>query len=205
MYISGIIGSIPRMGKTFLLRLLLLVAALDPRAELHLYDLKGTGALGPLERVAHRYRAGDDDEDTEYAVADMRALREELRRRAKVIRNLPRDICPESKVTSALADNKTLGLHPIVAGVDECQVWFEHPKHGGEFEEICTDLVKRPRLGHHPAAGHPTAGRQSPADRDLRERVHQVVPQGDGPAGERHGPGHLLVQAGRPGDDVRVG
>ncbi len=148
MYISGIIGAIPRMGKTFLLRLLLLIAALDPRAELHLYDLKGTGDLGPLERVAHRYRAGDDDEDIEYAIADLRALREELRRRAKVIRNLPRDICPESKVTSALADNKSLGLHPIVAGVDECQVWFEHPKYGGEFEEICTDLVKRgPALG----------------------------------------------------------
>ena len=32
--------------------------------------------------------------------------------------------------------------------VDECQVWFEHPKHGGEFEEICTDLVKRgPAVG----------------------------------------------------------
>ncbi|MDI5971516.1 cell division protein FtsK [Streptomyces sp. SL13] len=148
IYISGIIGAIPRMGKTFLLRLLLLIAALDPRAELHLYDLKGTGDLGPLERVAHRYRAGDDDEDIEYAIADLRALREELRRRAKVIRNLPRDICPESKVTSALADNKSLGLHPIVAGVDECQVWFEHPKYGGEFEEICTDLVKRgPALG----------------------------------------------------------
>jgi DNA segregation ATPase FtsK/SpoIIIE, S-DNA-T family len=143
MYISGIIGAIPRMGKTFLLRLLLLIAALDPRAELHLYDLKGTGDLGPLERVAHRYRAGDDDDDIEYAIADLRALREELRRRAKVIRNLPRDICPESKVTSALADNKTLGLHPIVIGTDECQVWFEHPKYGGEFEEICTDLVKR--------------------------------------------------------------
>lgn len=33
-------------------------------------------------------------------------------------------------------------------GVDECQVWFEHPKHGTEFEEHCTDLVKRgPALG----------------------------------------------------------
>jgi S-DNA-T family DNA segregation ATPase FtsK/SpoIIIE len=73
----------------------------------------------------------------------MRALREELRRRAKMIRSLPRDLCPESKVTSALADRKSLGLHPIVVGVDECQVWFEHDKYGKELEEICTDLVKR--------------------------------------------------------------
>ncbi|MFF4735050.1 cell division protein FtsK [Streptomyces sp. NPDC001262] len=148
MYISGVIGAIPRMGKTFLVRLLLLIAALDPRAELHVYDLKGTGDLGPLERVAHSYRAGDDEDDILYALRDLRAVREELRRRAKVIRNLPRDVCPESKVTSDLANKRSLGLHPIVVGADECQVWFEHPEHGREFEEICTDLTKRgPALG----------------------------------------------------------
>ncbi|KIF69280.1 cell division protein FtsK [Streptomyces sp. AcH 505] len=144
MYIAAVIGAIPRMGKTFLLRLLLLIAALDVRAELHTYDLKGTGDLDPVgERVSHRHRAGDDDDDIEYALADLRELRAELRRRAKMIRSLPRDICPESKVTSELANKPKLGLHPIVIGVDECQVWFEHPKHGAEFEEICTDLVKR--------------------------------------------------------------
>ncbi|MFF2144462.1 cell division protein FtsK [Kitasatospora sp. NPDC058190] len=144
MYVAGVIGAIPRMGKTFLLRLLLLIAALDPRAELHTYDLKGTGDLDPVgENVSHRHRAGEDDEDIKYALEDMRAIREELRRRAKVIRSLPRDICPESKVTSELADKKSLGLHPIVIGVDECQKWFEHQLYGRELEEICTDLVKR--------------------------------------------------------------
>ncbi len=144
MYIAAVIGAIPRMGKTFLLRLLLLIAALDPRAELHTYDLKGTGDLDPVgNAVSYRHRAGDEEEDIEYALADLRALREELRRRTKAIRALPRDVCPESKVTSALASKASLGLHPIVIGVDECQVWFEHDKHGSEIEEICTDLVKR--------------------------------------------------------------
>ena len=148
MFASVIIGSIPRMGKTFLLRLLLLIAALDPRAEVHPYDFKGTGDLAPLEAVAHRYRAGDDEEDILYALNDFRALREEMRRRTKVIRGLPRDICPENKVTPELASRKSLGLHPIVIGVDECQVMFEHPEYGSEFEEIATDLVKRgPALG----------------------------------------------------------
>ncbi|WP_328386793.1 cell division protein FtsK [Streptomyces sp. NBC_00400] len=144
MYIAGIIGAIPRMGKTFLLRLLLLIAALDPRAELHTYDMKGTGDLDPVgNAVAHRHAAGDDDEAIEYAIRDFRELRNELRRRTKMIRSLPRDICPESKVTSELASKKELGLHPIVVGVDECQVLFEHPKYKDEFEEIATDLVKR--------------------------------------------------------------
>ncbi|MFF9749035.1 cell division protein FtsK [Streptomyces albidoflavus] len=144
MYIAAIIGAIPRMGKTFLLRLFALIAALDPRAELHTYDLKGTGDLDPVgEQVSYRHRAGEEDEDIEYAITDMREVRGELRRRAKVIRSLPRDICPESKVTSELASKPSLGLHPIVICVDECQVWFEHDKYGKEFEDICTDLVKR--------------------------------------------------------------
>jgi DNA segregation ATPase FtsK/SpoIIIE, S-DNA-T family len=151
MFASLIIGSIPRMGKTFLLRLLLLIAALDVRAELHVYDLKGTGDLGALRPVAHRYRAGDDPEDIEYMVADWRALRTELRRRTKVIRQLADEhpeLCPENKVTPELAADKRYGLHPVVLAADECQVGFEHKVYGGELEDIATDLVKRgPALG----------------------------------------------------------
>lgn len=148
MFISMVIGAVPRMGKTFTLRELLLIAGMDPRAELHAYDLKGTGDLSPLAPISHRYRAGDEPEDIAYAVADLRALSAELRRRAKVIRELPKDLCPENKVTPELAGKKSLGLHPVVIGVDECQKWFEHIEYGAEIEEICTDLVKRgPALG----------------------------------------------------------
>lgn len=148
MFISMVIGAIPRMGKTFALRELLLIAGMDPRAELHTYDLKGTGDLSPLAPISYRYRAGEEPEDIAYALADLRALSAELRRRAKVIRELPRDLCPENKVTPELADKKSLGLHPIVIGIDECQKWFEHPEYGAEIETICTDLVKRgPALG----------------------------------------------------------
>ena len=151
MFASVIIGSIPRMGKTFLLRLLLLICALDVRSELHLYDLKGTGDLAPLRPVAHRYRAGDDPEDIDYLIADFRALRTEMRRRTKIIRDIADrypERCPENKVTAELASDKSLGLHPVVIGVDECQVMFEHPAYGAELESIATDLTKRgPALG----------------------------------------------------------
>ena len=148
MFTSAVIGSIPRMGKTFLVRLLALIAALDVRAELHLFDLKGTGDLAPLEPVAHRYRAGEEDEDIAYGLAAMREVQAELRRRARVIRDLPKDLCPENKVTAELASKAGLRLHPVGVFVDECQKWFEHPRYGSELEEICTDLVKRgPALG----------------------------------------------------------
>jgi S-DNA-T family DNA segregation ATPase FtsK/SpoIIIE len=146
MFVSIIIGSIPRMGKTFLLRLLLLICALDVRSELHVYDLKGTGDLAPLRPVAHRYRAGDEPEDIEYLVADFRKLRTEMRRRTRVIRTLADerpDLCPENKVTPDLASDRRYGLHPIVIAVDECQVMFEHPVYGAELTEIATDMTKR--------------------------------------------------------------
>jgi DNA segregation ATPase FtsK/SpoIIIE, S-DNA-T family len=151
MFASVIIGSVPRMGKTFLLRLLLLICALDVRCEIHAYDLKGTGDLAPLRPVAHRYRAGDDPEDIEYLLADYRALRTEMRRRTKVIREIADkhpDRCPENKITPELAADPRLSLHPIAIAVDECQVMFEHPVYGGELETIATDLTKRgPALG----------------------------------------------------------
>ncbi|MFF7310543.1 cell division protein FtsK [Streptomyces sp. NPDC008137] len=148
MFAAIVIGSVPRMGKTFLLRLLLLICALDPRAAILAFDLKGTGDLGALEPVAHRYRAGEEDDDIDYIVQALREVKEELRRRAKVIKSLPRSRCPESKVTPALASDKSLGLHPIAIGIDECQVVFEHEKHGAEIESICTDITKRgPALG----------------------------------------------------------
>ncbi|MGW0495016.1 cell division protein FtsK [Streptomyces sp. NPDC003007] len=148
MFAAIVIGSVPRMGKTFLLRLLLLICALDPRAAILAFDLKGTGDLGALEPVAHRYRAGEEDDDIDYIVKALREVKEELRRRAKVIKSLPRSRCPESKVTPALASDKRLGLHPIAIGIDECQVVFEHEKHGAEIESICTDITKRgPALG----------------------------------------------------------
>lgn len=148
MFASMVIGSIPRVGKTFAARLLLLAAALDALAELHAYDLKGMGDLAPLEPVCHRYRAGSDDEDIAYGLADMRELAKELNRRTKVVRNLPRELCPESKITPELAARTVYRLHPIVLVVDECQRWFEHPQYGDELRAIAEDLVRR-----GPAAG----------------------------------------------------
>ncbi|MEY9876026.1 S-DNA-T family DNA segregation ATPase FtsK/SpoIIIE [Streptacidiphilus sp. MAP12-33] len=154
MFAAVCVGSIPRMGKTFLMRLLLLICALDPRAQIYAFDFKGTGDFSPLEPVCHAYRAGDDEDDIAYVVACLKELREEMRRRTKVIRSLPKSVCPESKVTPELANRKELGLHPIGVALDECQIAFEHPTYGAEIEAICTDLTKRgPALGIIPMFG----------------------------------------------------
>jgi len=148
LFASGVIGAIPRMGKSFALRLLLLAAALDPRAEIHVFNLKGGADHDPMESVAHRYRTGDDPEDIEYMVRDLRAVHADMRVRYKTVRDLPKDVCPESKVTDELASQRSLGLHPVLVALDECQIAFEHDVHGAELISLVTDLVKRgPAVG----------------------------------------------------------
>lgn len=167
MYASGIVGSIPRMGKTFTLRLLLLAAALDPRVEIHAHDLRGGADLDPLAKVAHYYRSGDDPEDIAALLAGLKAVQKEMRRRYKLIRTLPKDICPEGKVTDALASDKRLGMHPIFLAYDETQVMYEHPTHGAEIRAVAEDIVRR-----GPAAGimlwHAT---QRPDDKSIPTAV----------------------------------
>lgn len=149
-YTSGVIGAMPRMGKTFVLREILLIAGMDVRTKVLAFDLKGTGDLSPIALYAHAYSVGDEPDEIDEQLRIMRWVREEMRRRARVLRGLSHEECPENKVTDALANRKDLGLEPIFIGVDECQAWFtyEDKAIAAEFIAICTDLAKRgPALG----------------------------------------------------------
>lgn len=145
LFAAGVIGAVPRMGKTFALRLLGCAAALDPTVELHIYELKGTGDLAGLAAVAHAYTAGDDDDNLEYLLADLRALQADMRSRARVMSRLPAEVCPTKQVTRELANRAELGLHPVVVLIDECHILFEADE---QAVDIVTDLVKRgPAVG----------------------------------------------------------
>jgi S-DNA-T family DNA segregation ATPase FtsK/SpoIIIE len=142
MYTNWLIGSIPGMGKTFLAKLPLLAAGLDERAEAWVYEHKGSGDLAFAEKFATRYVSGFKDEHIAATVQGLRDLRAECERRADVLGRLPRDICPENKVTPELASRKDLGLHPLVMVVDECQELFSHEEHGKEAAQLAPKVVK---------------------------------------------------------------
>ncbi|MEU9428508.1 cell division protein FtsK [Streptomyces sp. NPDC048342] len=145
MYDNVLIGAMPGMGKTFSLRTPLLAAALDVLAELLVWELKGTGDLDPLKKVAEDYGSGPDDDTAAAALDSIRYVYKDLERRAKVISSLPKDKCPENKITPALAANRSLGLHPLVLAIDECQELFSHEKFGKEAGALCTAIIKRGR------------------------------------------------------------
>nr|WP_197972839.1 cell division protein FtsK [Streptomyces gossypiisoli] len=145
MYDNMLIGAMPGMGKTFSLRTALLAAALDVLAELLVWELKGTGDLDPCKRVAADYGSGADDDTAAATLDSIRYVYKDLERRAKVIASLPKDKCPENKVTPELAANRSLGLHPLVLAIDECQELFSHEKYGKEAGTLCTGIIKRGR------------------------------------------------------------
>lgn len=146
MYNNGVIGGLPGMGKTFLLRVLILGAALDPRTELHIHELKGTGDLLPFAPIAHVCRSGDDPDDLAALLADLRSVREEMRRRAGIIRSLPRDVAAESKVTDELAKvGNPYGFKPLLFVMDESQLGFGDQAYGAEISTLVEDITRRGR------------------------------------------------------------
>ncbi|KAB8171122.1 cell division protein FtsK [Streptomyces sp. 3MP-14] len=125
-----LVGSLPGQGKTATVRVLACGAALDPTAELWIHENKGTGDLDALEPVCRRFVSGLDDESIQYAADSLALLRREVERRVKVLKSLPRDLCPDKRITRAIADRRSLRLWPLVAVFDECQNVFLSPRHG---------------------------------------------------------------------------
>ncbi|WP_415937985.1 cell division protein FtsK [Streptomyces sp. 039-1] len=137
-----LIGSQPGQGKTASVRVLACGAALDPSVELWLHENKGTGDLDELECVSHRFVSGIHDESIEYAADSLKLLRAEVMRRAAAIKKLPRDLCPDKRITRTIADKRSLKLWPLLAVFDECQNLFAHPKYGKQAGEDAEFIIK---------------------------------------------------------------
>ncbi|GGO67102.1 cell division protein FtsK [Nonomuraea cavernae] len=143
MFRNWLVGGQPGSGKTFGLRLAVLAASLDPRAELRVYELKGVGDFKVLEPVCTEYGNGFDDETIACCAAMIGWLYKECERRSKRIAHYHAlGKAPENKVTPELASLKGSGLHPLIVAIDEVQELFLHPKYGKEAGEICEKVIK---------------------------------------------------------------
>ncbi|MDX3087174.1 FtsK/SpoIIIE domain-containing protein [Streptomyces sp. ME02-6978a] len=147
MYSNLLVGGIPGSGKTSCALAIVLGVALDPTAELWIYELKGSGDLDSVKPICHRYVSGDDDEDLEAALAGMRSGIAEYQRRAAFVRSLPASEVPEGrKVTRALAEKyPEQQLGPRVIVIDEVQELFTHADYKDEAAALATRLIKKAR------------------------------------------------------------
>ncbi|MFM9694545.1 FtsK/SpoIIIE domain-containing protein [Streptomyces europaeiscabiei] len=147
MYSNLLVGGIPGSGKTSCALAIVLGVALDPTAELWIYELKGSGDLDSVRPICHRYVSGDEDEDLEAGLAGMRSGIAEYQRRAKFIKGLPASEVPEGrKVTRALAEKyPEQDLGPRVIVIDEVQELFTHAEYKEEAAALATRLIKKGR------------------------------------------------------------
>ena len=146
MYTNLLMGGVPGSGKTSGVMVVALAGALDPNCEMWVYEMKGCGDLDPVQPVCHRYVSGDDDEHCASGLDALRKLEKELRRRKDIIADLPPDQVPKGrKVYPHLADNKKLGLHPLLAVFDEAHTLFEHEEYGKEAADIAGRLIRKAR------------------------------------------------------------
>ncbi|RAY16593.1 cell division protein FtsK [Actinomadura craniellae] len=142
MYRNWLFGGQPGSGKTFALRLLALAAALDPRAELRIYEMKGVGDFKALAPVCAEYGNGFDDDTLTGCAQLIEWLYEECQRRSKRIDHYAAaGKAPENKVTPELASLKGSGLHPLVVCLDELQELMLSP-HGRRAGEILEKVIK---------------------------------------------------------------
>jgi len=139
---NWLVGGRPGQGKTNAVRVLMLGAALDPTAELWVFVMGESPDFEPLAPRLSRYRMGMDDAVAEAAVRALDDLLAEMERRGRVLGEQPGR---PPKISRRLADNKRLGLHPLVMAVDECHELFQHPKYGKRAEECAVRLIKRGR------------------------------------------------------------
>jgi S-DNA-T family DNA segregation ATPase FtsK/SpoIIIE len=139
---NWLLGSMPGQGKTSAVRVLASAVALDPSAEMWIHELKGTGDLDMFEQVSHRFISGIDDESIGYAAESLSKLRREVMARADRLKKLPRETCPDKKITRQIANKRSLKLYPLGCFIDECQNLFGHPKYGKQAGEDAVFIIK---------------------------------------------------------------
>jgi S-DNA-T family DNA segregation ATPase FtsK/SpoIIIE len=139
---SLLVGAIPRMGKTYAARLPAAAAALDPYARLLVWDGKGGADWEPFTQVAHVYAAGVRDAVVAHLAATLAELVADMNARYERLRAMPRELCPEAKVTPAITRNRRLNMPLTLVAIDEVQRYLEHPDHGRAILGALTDLAK---------------------------------------------------------------
>ncbi|HET8661186.1 MAG TPA: cell division protein FtsK [Micromonosporaceae bacterium] len=142
MFRNWLFGGQPGSGKTFALRTLVQAAALDPRAEIRGYELKGVGDFAVLAPVMAEYGNGFDEDTLAACHAFIGWLYDECRRRSKRIEHYARlGKAPENKVTPELASLNGSGLHPLVAWFDELQELMTS-RYGKDAGDLLEKVIK---------------------------------------------------------------
>jgi S-DNA-T family DNA segregation ATPase FtsK/SpoIIIE len=139
---NWLIGGRPGQGKTSLVRILVLGAALDPTAELWVFVIAQNTDFAPLAPRLSRYEVGMGPEVAAAAVQALADLFTEMERRGKLLATLPGSPPATSR---KLANKPALGLHPLICVISECHELFGHSQYGAQAAKLAISVIKQGR------------------------------------------------------------
>jgi S-DNA-T family DNA segregation ATPase FtsK/SpoIIIE len=130
LWISILIGAQPRKGKTFSARLLALYAALDPYVRLFIADGKNSPDWRKFALVADMMIYGShpsrDGDPVDQLLWTLRTIKKHIQKVNEVLSTLPASVCPEGKLTRALArDPRYPDLRVWMLVMEEFQIYYE--------------------------------------------------------------------------------
>ncbi|MGH3672502.1 MAG: hypothetical protein ACRDSH_18010 [Pseudonocardiaceae bacterium] len=139
---NWIVGGRPGQGKTALVRILVLGAALDPTAELWVFVIAQNTDFAPFAPRLTRYQVGMGPDVAAAAVQALADLFAEMEQRGKLLATLPGSPPATSR---RLADKPALGLHPLICVISECHELFGHLTYGDQAEKLAISVIKQGR------------------------------------------------------------
>jgi len=149
MWNSVLVGALPRQGKTFAARLLALYCALDPYVHMGVFDGKGSPDWRKFALVADGYAFGltptKQGLPPEILLDYLEGLKADVQDRYRRLSDLEArrpDLCPEGKLTRALARDLRFGMPVRVLFIDEVQEFFDLGDISKEIAALLVFLVK---------------------------------------------------------------
>jgi hypothetical protein len=143
---SILVGALPRQGKTFSARLLALFAALDPHCKLDVFDASGKPDWRKFALVADSCAFGltptREGKPPEILLATLEGIRADVEDRYERLSGLPTHICPEGKLTRAIARDPRYEMPVRVLVLDEMQEYFELGPISSQIAELLVYLVR---------------------------------------------------------------
>ncbi|GAA2314596.1 cell division protein FtsK [Streptomyces kunmingensis] len=146
LWLSLLVGAVPRQGKTFSARTIALAAALDPDVRLIVFDGKASPDWRSFSKVAHRIGFGivprDGFDPVMHLVNALMELKADVEDRYHRLSELPLHICPEGKLTPEISRNRKLNMPLTLVVVDEVQEYLQHPTHGKTILDLLVYLAR---------------------------------------------------------------
>ena len=146
MWASILVGALPRQGKSWTARMLGLYAALDPFVKLDVFDAAGKPDWRKFALVADSCAFGltptRDGLPPEILLDTLERIKADVQDRYNRLSALPTSICPEGKLTRAIARDPQFDMPVRVLLLDEFQEYYDLGEISRPIAEGLRFLVK---------------------------------------------------------------